>query len=358
MVFFILPAMAQNPLQDTMLDSAMSAMHNLEYDHSLSLFNQMEDNIYTPIGKLLVEWYQMLGLYGNDFNKKILTNKCVDLADLYKQKLENDPNNPDLNFCMALAIGFKSRVMISEKNSFFVMFNGMNSLKYLRRVDELSENNPDLEFCKGVFEYYISKYPGIVKYCANMFLETTGGRETGRQRLELAAQSDGFLKYDANFLLAFLYLYIENKPEKAADYVDLLVTEFPKNPNYHFLQTFCNLQLENIDTAEQNFENFKKSINPYNPYYKEEFINRTDFLLAMIAIKKMEYDEADKYFDVFTQGYKLELEHLMAVALLEKGKIQENKGNPQEAKKLYKSVIEIGNNTYPIRLAEERLKHF
>ena len=347
--------MGQSPLQDSMLDSAMHAMHNLDYDHSLKILNQMDENIYAPMGKLLVEWYQMLGLYGNDFNKKILTNRCVDLAEYYKQKLEEDPENLDLNFCLALSIGFKSRIMISEKNSFFVMFNGVNSLKYLRRVDELSHANPDLEFCKGVFEYYISKYPGIVKYFANMFLETTGDREVGRQRMDLAAKSQAFLKYDANFLLAFLYLYIENKPEKAEEYIDLLIKEFPKNPNYHFLTTFCNLQLENISLAENNLLDYKNSINSENPYYRDEFINRTDFLTAMIAVKSEDYEKAEHYFNKFTKNYKLELEHLMAIALLEQGKIQKHYGNPKAARKLFKAVLEIGNNTYPIRLAEEYL---
>ena len=280
------------------------------------------------------------------------------MTKYYKQRLDTEPDNPDLNFCMALAIGFKSRIMISEKNSFFVMFNGINSLKYLRKVDELTDRNPDLEFCKGLFEYYISEYPGIVKYFANMFLETTGDRETGRQRMNLTAKSDGFMKYDANFLLAFIYLYIENKPYMAVDYINLLVNEFPNNPNYYFLRTFCSIQLGNLNIAEQNFQKYQNSIDPNNPYYKEEFINRTDFLTAMIAMKKKDYGNAEKYFNVFTQNYKLELEHLMAIALLEQGKIQSHYGNRKSAKNLFKSVIEIGNNTYPIRLAENHLKHF
>lgn len=311
---------AQNPLQNQILDSAMQAMHDLNYDQSLEIFNQMEDNIYAPIGKLLVEWYQMMGLYGNEFNKKILSDKCTDLSEFYKEKLKNDSKNPDLNFCMALAIGFKSRIIISDKSTFFVMLNGVNSLKYLRRVDKYSIDNPDLKFCQGVFDYYTAEYPGILKSFARLLLNTSGDRSIGVNKIEAAAAGDGFLKYDANFMLAFIHLYIENKPEKAKSSIDFLTMNFPNNPNYHFLSTLYYIQMKNIKAAEYNFDIYMRSINPKNPYYKNEFNNRTDFLKAMIAVNKSDFITAEKYFKSFAEHYILELEHLRAIALLEEGK--------------------------------------
>ena len=353
----ILPA--DVPDQNATLDSAIQAMHNLQYDRSGQLFGEVartdNNNIYAPLGQLIVEWYKMMGLYGNQFNKQILLQKSEALEAFYKNKLSRTPRDPDLNLCLALAIGFKSRIVISEKNSFYVMFNGVKTLKYLRRCDELTDDHPDLEFCKGVFEYYVSKYPGIIKYFANMFLENTGDRERGRQRIRYAAGADGFLKYDANFLLAFIYLYIENQPAKAVEHIRLLVDKFPKNPNYHFLRTFANLQLNNITTAEKNLNEYIASMDEHNPYYKDEFINRTDFLTALLTVKKKEYDRAMDYFQKFTENYELELEHLMAIALLEQGKIQDFKGDHQAARKFYKRVLEIDNETYPVQLARQYL---
>ncbi|MBN2282003.1 MAG: tetratricopeptide repeat protein [Candidatus Marinimicrobia bacterium] len=348
--------MAWKPLQDPMLDSAMHAMHNLNYERSLAIFREMEGNIYAPLGKLLVEWYRGVGLYGHNFDKKILIGQSDELIAFYEKALKENPDSTELNLCAALAIGFKSRIMVSDHNSFFVMLNGIESLKYLRRVDELSTDNPDLEFSKGVFEYYISKYPGIIQYFANLLLDTTGDRESGRARMHRAAESEGFLKYDANFLLAFLYLYIENNPDKAREFIDLLVREFPKNPNYHFLKTFYFLQRDQTEAAELSYEQFINSIDVNCPYYLHEFRNRKDFLAALIALKKQDLKKAYGLFQSFLENYGLELEHLKAIALLEQGKIQDFWGNSKEARKFYKAVIKVGNNTYPIHDAEVLLK--
>ncbi len=314
------------------------------------------NNAYAPAALLLNEWYQMLGLYGNQFNKKILLEKCDSIINDYESKLENFPNDFDLNFCMALAVGFKSRVVISEKNSFFVMFNGVKALKYLRKCHELTPGDPDLEFCKGAFEYYIAEYPGIVKYFADKLLTNTGDKIIAKRRMHQAANSPGFLKYDANFMLAFLYLYIENQPQKALPYINLLVAEFPRNPNYHFLLTFAQLQLEEPAKAKAAFSDYQASINLDNPYYGEEFQNRKDFLLAFLALKEGDHEKANRFFNQFTGNYRLELEHLLAITYLEQGRIAARKGMKKTARDYFEKVLEIGNQTYPMARARQYLE--
>ncbi len=348
------------PLFNASLDSAIHAMHNMNYEKSRQILTHLlkndRDNSYAPVALILNDWYQMLGLYGNKFNKKILLEKCDTTINVYKKQLETAPNDFDLNFGLALAVGFKSRIVISEKNSFFVMVNGVKALKYLRKCNELAPDNPDLGFCKGIFEYYLAEYPGIVKYFANKLLANSGNKTIAKKRMHRAAKAQGFLKYDANFILAFIYLYIENQPHKAFPFINLLVTEFPKNPNYHFLQTFAHLQLEEPAKAKTAFSNYLTAINQDNPYYREEFQNRKDFLLAFLALKNGDSENANRFFNQFTDNYMLELEHLLAITYLEQGRIAARDGKEKTARDYFKKVLDIDNQTYPMALARQQLK--
>ena len=352
---------ADSLLQSDLLDSALSKMHNMEYEESKEYFNKMAESdsnaYYAPLGKLLVERYQLIGIYGNNFDKIELIKKLDKLTEYYQLRLDQDPNNVDLNFCMALTIGFKSRILLSERNSLYILFNGIQSIKYLRVCNKLSTNNADVEFSNGVFEYYISKYPGIIKYFSKILLDNSGNKEIGISKIHFAAISDGFLKYDANFALAFIYLFIENAPEKAILYIDLLVNKFPNNPNYQFLLTFANLQLNNLEIAKINFENFKKAKDKNQIYYLKEFENRTQFLKAMIAMKNQNYSLAEQFFGIFSNNYHLELEHLLTITNLEKGKILDLAGDRKKAISYYKAVLKINNKTYPINLAKQYLKN-
>jgi len=339
------------------LASAQFFLNNSEYLKSCQLFQKIIEEdpkaMFAYLGKMQADRFCSIEKYGHEFDKSELINQSETAVAFFTKQLESDPDNPDLNFCAALAIGFRLRALLGEKSSFYIIYHGLKALKYIRNCDTLTDNYPDVEFCKGLFEYYISHYPAIIKSFSNLLLSNTGNRDTGISRMDYAAGTQCFLKYDANYTLAFLYLFIENKPQKAISYVDFLVQQFPKNSGYHFLATFTYLQLNDLEKARQGFDAYEKSLHQPNLFFEEEFLKRRVFLTGMFALKNNNPEKAALNFREFVRDYDLELEHLLAIAWLELGKLAMNEGEQKKARECFNRVIDIDNRTYPVELAKK-----
>lgn len=347
----------ESPEYQALLDSAIFQLNNNEYQLSIENFQRIIDNdenaIFAQLGLLQATRFEMIEAVGYAYDKSVLFEKSNSLVSFYEKKLETDPSEPDLHFCMAMAIGFKLRAVLGEKNSFYILYNGLKAIKHIRRCDDLEKENPDVEFSKGLFEYYVSQYPGIVKYFSNLVLENTGDREIGIQRMNKTAKSEAFLNVDANYTLAFLYLFIENQPAQAIPYINYLTENFPKNPGFHFMATFTYLQLNDIVSAQIRYSTYKNSLQWNRNFYVEEYKCRTHFLEGLFAIKEGNLETARAKLEQFSQNYNLELEHLLAIADLELGKIADINGNRNIAINYYKKTIKIDNRTYPVELAKK-----
>ncbi len=348
----LLLGMAENNL----LDSAIVEMHRLNYDNSLALIQQESKHDFAPIGRLVIQWHRQVGLHGKNFNSKKMMTLWQSVHALYKKKLKESPADFELNFAMALTLGFKSRIYASKKSAFFLLVNGLKSLKYLRRCQKIDRQHSGIQFVQGVFEYYISKYPTFIRYISTMFLSNSGNRQAGIEKINNCAQSEFFLRYEATYILAFIYLYVENDPMMALSNIEILINQFPENPTYHFMNVYALLQQGKIDDGLGAYQNYCSAINPQNPYYQAEFTQRKRFLRALLDTRQGKNKKALRNWLRLIQSYQMELDHLLAIAELETGHLYHQAGEKKKAILHYKKAIDLDNKTVAIDHAKDALK--
>ena len=345
---------------ETSMDSAICYIHNMEYIKSLEIFNKIIENddhaMFSHLGKLQVERMLLIESKGYNFDKEELFQKTNSVIKLLKTKLKQDPENFESNFCLSMAIGFKLRIVLGEKNSLYIIFNGLKAIKYIRISTKLPGNNPDAEFCRGVYEYYVAQYPAIIRYLSKSLLNNSGNIETAKKRMHQAADFGKYLKYDAWYTLAFMYLYVENNPKLALHYINSMISKFPDNPGYQFLYCFASIRLNNMEAVKDALMQYKSMLDNNNLYFEKFFRKRLMLLEGMLASQNKDYQQAIKHIDDFIKDYDLELEHLLAIAFLEKGKILDIMGDRIQAREQYKKVLKIDNRTYPVKLARKYKK--
>lgn len=114
------------------------------------------------------------------------------------------------------------------------VFPHLNTLyKHTMEGFELKEEFNEFYFTTGLFNYYIEAYPEKhPAFKPVVILFQKGNKEKGLKQLEYCAENAIFLRVEARFFLALIYLNYEIDLKKASEYAAELYREFPDNSFY------------------------------------------------------------------------------------------------------------------------------
>ena len=258
---------------------------------------------------------------------------------------------------------------------------GSRGIKYLKKVVEKDPNYYDAYAGLGIYDYYLSVLPKVVK-ALSFLIGKYGDREKGLDEMKLTASKGTYAKDEAKIALADVYFTFEKNYETAIPVYVELTTDFPQN--YYFLRRLgiCYQRVKKYDEALAAFEEAVKQ-NPNDISYRLNigwvYVDSSQYDKAFKTFEKMIEDdptfsnsyyqmgrtsiisgqrleEADKYLLKYLDMKKFEHSPSEAWAHYRLGQVYEMTGRIDQEKEQYKTALKLDRGHKEAREALEKLK--
>jgi len=213
-------------------ENLLHSLYNYEFDElhmNLSdLFLLHPESIELHYIKTTIYWwYISVDPYNDNFKETFLyeSQKTIKLAETEKNKTQNEYLILGGVYC------YIGRYYLFRNDWRKAYRNFKKGKKYLEKINIDSPIFYDASFGLGIYNYYAGILPSFIKTFSFLF-GLRGDKEKGLNELLIATHSSDLLKVEAKSFLGFIYIYHENKYEKAIDIFNELSTEYPQNVQF------------------------------------------------------------------------------------------------------------------------------
>ena len=327
-------------------------VYHLKFDSAEMQFNKVKSmEPRNPAGYFfdaLVEWWK-INLDKTDesrdeeFYERI--EKVVDVADEILDENEYDVN---ALFYKGGALGYRGLVRSLRDSWLKAAEDGKEALNLLKIASDLNPANKDALLGIGIYNYFAEyvpeRYP-IVKPL--MIIFPKGDKIKGLFQIKEAASNSKFGKYEARFILAFLYLKYEKNFYESESYSRNLFQEFPENPVFEKYLYNSYVGLGKWYEAINGWEFvLQKYLNGQPGYNNLSLQREANYYIALSFSKLGRILEAEKHLlksEEITKIIDKEDTAFGAFTYLLLGMLNDAKGNKDLAYEYYDKVISMKN---------------
>jgi tetratricopeptide (TPR) repeat protein len=182
---------------------------------------------------------------------------------LSSEKLDQQPNDTTMVLLLSGLHGYRSLVAAGEKKYRIAIQSGITGFGYTRRLMSIDSDRPDAQIGRGMFYYMAGSVPREARWLTNA-VGIRGDIDTGFRELERAAESDNFIRYDAQMMLMYLHEK-EGNFDEALKYAEMLAGRFPENVIFQFK---CGELLEKTGQYSRSLDRYNKVIKEDNSFFR------------------------------------------------------------------------------------------
>ena len=211
--------------------SGLDSLFSMRVDASIRIFSQIVDaDPKDPTGYFfranVYLWKYLFNKNERDFSTYMSeSEKTIDIGEDYLDLHEDD------SFTRALiggTYGYRALANITAENFLTASWDVRSCYRYL---GELIQEHPDeyeAYLGMGIFQFALGSLPASARTVLNL-VGLDGNREIGLRQLQTAATKATYVRNDARFTLALLYVYYKNDYDKGVGLLKDLLKEYPNN---------------------------------------------------------------------------------------------------------------------------------
>ena len=285
----------------------------------------------------------------------------LDYMDLTIDRAEDlqdiDEDNPEANFFLAAAWGFKGRLYAERKRWGRATNAGRNAINYLEEGRKYLDYGPEFLFGDGLYNYYsiwiADNYPAL-RPVVNMFPE--GDKEEGLKQLLEVSRFAFYTRTEAQYFLLSILGTEEGKPREALQIAEYLHSTYPNNPYFHRYYARLLYRLGRYKQGEEVCLEILNKIDAGALGYEATSGRYAAFFLGQIYEAYRDLDNAKKYYRravAFGEEIEATESGYFLYSLLNLAEIAEKEGDKKEAEEIYKQVKRYAKRSHP---AHERAR--
>jgi len=336
---------------DEILEGVKS-IYRLDYNRSYEIFlENFETHPLSPFGLIAVEWLKNQQIESMKRANDKLEQDIKRVASYYKEKLENNREDYYSLFYYGLTLGLKARLSLAKKDWLGILINGYKSVKYMKRAIDNIKDDYDVYLPVGLFSYYVGISSSYMKI-ASYILDIAGSKEEGLEYMKLTADSGKYGKYEAQGVLAFVYLYIEGNYNESLKYSRLLSEEFDENPYYKYLMAEAYLEIGQLDKVIELTKGIEKYLPDLNNRVKRENEFRYNLLKGSIYLYTNQLYDSEKFLTKCLNFDDFDLNYELGNLYLRLGFLYDMLGKRTNAKFWYRKAIESDNRSITVKRAK------
>ena len=342
--FFIINAKDyswENSPSQKYINKSINQLYNYRFSESLkslSTANSLDSNhALIPFLKIVNKWLlaQTSLTYENSY--KSIKDEVSNAVKVYNNKIIDDKNNAEYYLYLGSSYGLLCRVNLAKNQYIRLLYNGYHALKYIDIAHSIDSNLYDIYLPLGMMEYYNCKSPYYIKKLASIF-NFSSDCNSALQSLEISSKKSYYSWPEATNALAFAYLYLEKDYDKAYQNILRLTNEFPDNPNYPFLEADIYLEMNKNQEFENLIPTLKALIETSQANQKNECLIKLRYLYAKKAFKDKDIYQSMLLCNQIINNYKMEMDWLLGLVYLLRGKSYDILGHREQAINDYKEV--------------------
>jgi tetratricopeptide (TPR) repeat protein len=129
---------------------------------------------------------------------------------------------------------------VQRKEHLAAARDGKRIKEALERALAIDGGLSDARFGIGLYKYYAAIAPAFARFFRFLFLLPGGNREEGLSDMEAVHTRGVLLRGEADYQLHWIYLWYENRPQRALELLRALATQYPANP--HFVERIADIE--------------------------------------------------------------------------------------------------------------------
>lgn len=279
--------------------------------------------------------------YDDIFLAKV--DKVIEVTDRVLERNEND-------FYALLykggAIGYRGLLRSIRESWLKAAEDGKVALNLLSKANSLNSRNKDALFGIGVYNYFAEyvpeKYP-LLKPLLIIF--PSGNKTLGLQQIKETSQQGIYAKTEANYILAFLYLFYEKNYIEAEYYSKVLYEQFPENSVFekYYLTSLIGQSrfAEALEGWKKIYDKTNQSLIGYtSPYLKRE----ATFYISLCLLRMLRIGEIEEYINAcikLSEELEKEDSSFKVWAYLYRGMMYDVRGARKQALEDYNKVLSM-----------------
>ena len=357
-----LDLLKEDLIPDRNILKGIELLYDWDFDDAESIFQKyIENHPDKPLGYFyhaMVTWSRLASGFWSPETVAEYERRVDQTVAIATRKIERGQADSFTYFYMGGALGFKGRLQLME-HKWFQSFNlAVNSIKALKKCQELDPNNKDVLLGLGIYDYYTARLSGVLKFLTYLFIRK-GNVEEGIRKLNLAANEAVYASVEAKSVLLHIYLFMESDYEKALPLAIELAERFKNNPRQSYFLGLVYLKLYKKDDylsvlqlMREREERYKGSDNSLIWRHRVLYLESCDDIFMK------HYDQAREKLEMILKEVDKTVDPSMAAfPLLKIGMIYDLEGKRNIAIDYYNKVMMMYNGAGAQFLAERFYDH-
>ena len=357
--FFIISfSFCLNGEADSTIMSGVNAFYNYDFDRSIEILDKARIDFPNHPGVHFIwassKYYVSQGLDPVDATYDTLATVLNKIQPIYNSLIDENPHNFEYKLYLGSTIGMKARSSLGKKDWISVLVQSYKGFRIIEKVAEEQPNLIDAQLPIGIVGYYASISNAFIRMLINLYgLDTS--KESALNKIENSALNSDWAWIEASGILSFIYLWVEDEPEKALPITTKLSSEFPNNFYFQILFLESLTRTSNINEANELIKKLDLSFVNLSARQKEWYKPYFDYQKALISFHEKDYNQSRILTDLAINNYAGELDIILGNLFLLSGKLNDIDGDRIAAVKHYKLCINLDNLSYASKKSKEYL---
>jgi len=343
---------------DDLVKEGVHAFYNYEYDRALELLSMARQEHPDHPGVHFIwaaaAWTKSLAYDPVDTTHKVLEKVLADVTPIYDALVKKYPLDPYYRLYQGSAIGLTARVSLAQKRWLTTLIRAYRGFVIITDVAEENPGLMDGRLPVGIVEYYSGMANTLLQWTVKLY-GLNASTESGLNQMTLAADNSDWAWVEANGILSFLYLWVENDPVLAAKHSRTVVETFPNNYYYNIMLLEATIKNGKLEAARELIEYLITTAENLTPRQREWYLPYLEYETALLMFEKQEYDLALTHVQETINNYSGELDVILGFAYLLQGQIQDLTGDRAGAKTSYRSCLDLDNFSSAMSSANQYL---
>lgn len=334
------------------LDAAVAGIehiYEMDFDAARASFESIRrldpEHPFSYYGTAAATWVRYT--YGTQRNDASLERGFEEQAELAVRKsqewVKKHPMDPYGLLSLGGSYGLRSRHSVMKGRWLKALADGRKAIKYTRLANKRDPELYDAYLGIGMWEYYADVFPRFVKVLGKFLLG--GDRLKGLEHLQLAAEKGRMVGIAAQLIL--IEIRIDDRfglrdPAKALALISALRGRFPRSPIFHQIEQIVRYENGDTDGAWKLTEEYMRRIDSRVPQYSEEERPRMNVVFGTIRFSRGDAAGArDSFAKAAAEaGPKGKPNRWALWGMMRQGEAEDALGRREEAKKLYRGVLD------------------
>ncbi len=193
-----------------------------------------------------LSWRKSLDFTSTRYDDAIEDNAKVGL-ERSQLWLKGAPDDRDALFYAGQSYVALMKLNGMQGNLYRAGTQGESARKLLERALEVDPDDHDAKYALGSYYYFASIATRYIRWLTWLWFVPTGEREQGLEYVEDAATKGDLTRFEASATFARIGLYMEDRPELAAPFIESMLAEHPES-------TYLQFELVELRMMQRRYE--------------------------------------------------------------------------------------------------------